>query len=520
MSAGNEIGDLLLDIGLITPEELASAHQEQAKSGERLTLVLERLGLVSYHQLKDSLELQFGVNFYSLSKTPPSRETADLLKLETKLKHRVIPISCAGTQYSIAMVNPDDLIALDSVRVELKSGHLKKVVCTADEFEYFMRDMYQVNKDGSAVKQAELEPEPEPEPAPAAPAATAAPKPAPVKVPAKNHLQSLFGDDDDDDDDLEMSSPPPAAPTPTPVSTPTPVTTPTPAPAPTPTPAPAPTVTAKAQDAPVEASPQNHGAARKPAASVTSNSLPALNPDILLSPMVSPAVAQRLLGEDNALTKDSASKQDESSKTTNGHSPNPVSKPATPPPGAPVAAAPEPSPFATAEHAPIELDIEEVVAGVASHLVESIETNQALNNNASRQLLEDVVESELGGMEETDIDKLKEQQNSSIMLLAHEIIGKATQKRCSDIHLEPESNGVILRYFLHGELLADCVLPGEIHGALVSSYKIIAGLDPNEIEKPQDKKITTKVEEDQVELRITTLPSDNGEMVAISMRFL
>ncbi|MBS2008584.1 MAG: hypothetical protein JST01_16170 [Cyanobacteria bacterium SZAS TMP-1] len=497
MSAGNEIGDLLLDIGLITPEELASAHQEQAKSGERLTLVLERLGLVSYHQLKDSLELQFGVNFYSLSKTPPSRETADLLKLETKLKHRVIPISCAGTQYSIAMVNPDDLIALDSVRVELKSGHLKKVVCTADEFEYFMRDMYQVNKDGSAVKQAE--PEPEPEPAPAAPAATAAPKPAPVKVPAKNHLQSLFGDDDDDDDDLEMSSPPSAAPTP----------------APAPTPTPAPTVTAKAQEAPVEASPQNHGTARKPAASVTSNSLPALNPDILLSPMVSPAVAQRLLGEDNALTKDSASKQDESSKTTNGHSPNPVSKPSTPPPDAP-----ELSPFATAEHTPIELDIEEVVAGVASHLVESIETNQALNNNASRQLLEDVVESELGGMEETDIDKLKEQQNSSIMLLAHEIIGKATQKRCSDIHLEPESNGVILRYFLHGELLADCVLPGEIHGALVSSYKIIAGLDPNEIERPQDKKITTKVEEDQVELRITTLPSDNGEMVAISMRFL
>ncbi len=124
------------------------------------------------------------------------------------------------------------------------------------------------------------------------------------------------------------------------------------------------------------------------------------------------------------------------------------------------------------------------------------------------------------GMEDTDINKLKEQQNSSIMLLAHEIIGKATQKRCSDIHLEPDASGVTLRYFLHGELLADCVLPGEIPQALVSSYKIIAGLDPNELQKPQDKKIVTRVEEDRVELRITTLPSDHGEMVAISMRFL
>ena len=55
MSAGNEIGDLLLDIGLITDEELASAHEEQAKTGERLTLVLERLGLITHHQLKDAL---------------------------------------------------------------------------------------------------------------------------------------------------------------------------------------------------------------------------------------------------------------------------------------------------------------------------------------------------------------------------------------------------------------------------------------------------------------------------------
>lgn len=180
-------------------------------------------------------------------------------------------------------------------------------------------------------------------------------------------------------------------------------------------------------------------------------------------------------------------------------------------------ATPDMAPLAAQEEMKVEISIEDVVAGVASEILESSESSQVLNNNA---LLEEVVESELGGLEETDINRLKEQQNSSIMLLAHEIIGKATQKRCSDIHLEPDANGVTLRYFLHGELLADCVLPGEIHGALVSSYKIIAGLNPDELEKPQDKKITTRVEEDHVELRVTTLPSKHGEMVAISMRFI
>jgi hypothetical protein len=650
MSAGNEIGDLLLDIGLITDEELASAHAEQTKTGERLTLVLERLGLITHHQLKDALELQFGVNFYSLSKSPPAKEIADLLSYETKNKYRVIPVTWAGTQFTIAMVNPDDLIALDAVRVELKSGHLKKVVCTADEFEFFMRDLYETP--------AEEAPTPATAASVAAPSAAEAAKPA-AKVAAKGHLKSLFGDDDDDSDDDEDDVPviplptvspaaaalsaklapslqdkdddfdddddtdipmptvkavrkfapvgeapdavlqaTPAVPAALPapvvpaalddeapilnINTPTvnvvsqvsaalkqdqpasngngavaeeapavaastaalppafgleaakafglddddedddsdiplptvqprkPAAAATPAPTPTPipvvapivSPAAAPVVSAHVLSTQPAVTPVTP---RKPAASVTAHTLPALNPDLLLSPMVSPAVAQKLLEEPKA--EDIINSLVDSNAEL--HTAEPVKV----------------TPFfqsdATAQSlASADYNIEDVVANVANNLVESIDTNVGYAPNASRQLLEEVVESELGGLEDNDINKLKEQQNSSIMLLAHEIIGKATQKRCSDIHLEPDASGVTLRYFLHGELLADCVLPGEIHQALVSSYKIIAGLNPNELRKPQDKKIVTDVEADRVELRITTLPSDHGEMVAISMRFL
>ena len=237
--------------------------------------------------------------------------------------------------------------------------------------------------------------------------------------------------------------------------------------------------------------------------------------------MVSPAVAQKLLEEPKA--DDIINSLVESNAELASR---PPASPAVPAAGNGASApAPKVTPFFQSESTGAELatpdyNIEAVVANVANNLVESIDTNVGYGSSASRQLLEEVVESELGGLEDTDINKLKEQQNSSIMLLAHEIIGKATQKRCSDIHLEPDANGVTLRYFLHGELLADCVLPGEIHQALVSSYKIIAGLNPNELQKPQDKKIVTDVEADRVELRITTLPSDHGEMVAISMRFL
>jgi len=448
---GNEIGDLLVDIGIITPEELATALDEQVRSGDRLTLILDRMGLVSYHQLKDSLELQFGVNFIALSKNIPSREIADLVSEEVKRKFKLIPVANNGTQFTVAMVNPDDLIALDTLRVQLRSGHLKKLVCTADEFEHCMQVLYEglviddqtltpaapaslpvAGQNGDATISAEV-------PALAVVETAAAeiievkaaePPKALTKVPAKKHLQSLFGDDDDDDDFDTVTK--------------------------------------------VEA----------PAAEVVEPAAATIAPEPTLPPEPI-SVAEPIA----------------------------VAEPPT------AVEEPKVVPLASdSKMAQAEIVMEAALANVTSHLIES--SQSALNASANRKLLEDVVESELGGSEEeTDIHRMKEAQNASVMLLAHEIIGKATQKRCSDIHLEPEGSGVALRYFLHGELLADCMLPLEIHAALVSSYKVIAGLDPQSIDKPQDKKFITRVEEDEVELRITTIPTDNGEMVAISMRF-
>ncbi|HNA74986.1 MAG TPA: hypothetical protein PKW73_16665, partial [Candidatus Obscuribacter sp.] len=201
--SGNEIGDLLLDIGLITPEELETAHQEQCRSGERLTMVLEKLGLVSNNQLKDALELQFGVNYVSLSKHPPAREIVELLPEEIRLKHKVLPIAHNGNQYTIAMVNPDDLIAIDALKIQLKSGQLKKLVCTADDFEFVSQLMSAPAREAEPQTIAVVSEKPVKAPAKSV---------SPSKVPARKHLTSLFQDDDEDDllEPLPTPAPPPA----------------------------------------------------------------------------------------------------------------------------------------------------------------------------------------------------------------------------------------------------------------------------------------------------------------------
>ena len=493
--SGNEIGDLLVDIGIITAEELASAMEEQSRSGDRLTLILDRLGLVTYHQLKDSLELQFGVNFISLSQNVPEREIADLVSMETKYKFKLIPVASSGTHFTVAMVNPDDLIALDTLRVELRSGHLKQLVCTADEFEFCMKQLYEVSTalPVEAPENAELSHATElghtvelshtastlseefTLPASVIAQADALEKKVSPRVPAKKHLQSLFGDDDDDDMDSPIA--PVAA-------------------------------TEQAKPLVIEVS-----AEASAIADVITASLVEPIPEVVVAPIPEPAslapvIAAPELAPEPVPIAESVAEVIAPPIVTEA-------KPAADPlqVSTDIAAATARDQVAQAENA-----MQTAVANVTSHLIES--SLGAMNASASRKLLEDVVESELGGSEEeTDINRMKEAQNASVMLLAHEIIGKATQKRCSDIHLEPDVSGVSLRYFLHGELLADCMLPLEIHGALVGSYKVIAGLNPQELVKPQDKKFTTRVEEDEVELRITTIPTDNGEMVAISMRF-
>ncbi|NJL72840.1 MAG: hypothetical protein HC888_15435 [Candidatus Competibacteraceae bacterium] len=126
----------------------------------------------------------------------------DLLPEEVRLKHKVLPIAQNGNQYTIAMVDPDDLIATDALKIQLKSGQLKKLVCTADDFEFVSQMM------SAPLKEAE----PLPAIADVEKAIKAKAKSAsPSKVPARKHLTALFHDDEEDDDLLEPL-PTPAAP--------------------------------------------------------------------------------------------------------------------------------------------------------------------------------------------------------------------------------------------------------------------------------------------------------------------
>jgi len=187
--SNNELGELLIDLGLLSPEQLSDAIVQQQNSGTRLTVVLSDMGLITERQLKDALELQYGVNFVNLSSAPPESEYVRLVPEEIERQYRFVPVSMQGNQFTVAMVDPDDLVAAEAIREHLSSANFKKLVCTADDFEHLMYTTYEAP--------AEASPELDNEGADENDFSSASPRASQTKL--KAHMRNLFESDSDDD---------------------------------------------------------------------------------------------------------------------------------------------------------------------------------------------------------------------------------------------------------------------------------------------------------------------------------
>ncbi|CAN5451810.1 hypothetical protein BH10CYA1_BH10CYA1_26680 [soil metagenome] len=153
-STRKAIGDLLVDNGQITPEELEQAEVERAKTGEPIGSVLSKLGFVTESSLKNALELQYGVNYVNLAKREPDHGLIALLPEALMRSLTVVPVSQEGERITLAMVDPSDSAAVDEVKMKLAPRQLKTVVCLEEEFFRFVDKAFGVG--GNSGNGAEL----------------------------------------------------------------------------------------------------------------------------------------------------------------------------------------------------------------------------------------------------------------------------------------------------------------------------------------------------------------------------
>ena len=136
-SISKELAELLVDNGLLSDADLEQVEQEKEKTGEPLRIILERLQLATEKQLKNTLELQYGVNYLALHTINPDLNVVDLLPSEVISDHGVVPIQLDGNRLTVAMINPDSGAAMKAIKASV-SMDIKPLVCFEDDFQIFL----------------------------------------------------------------------------------------------------------------------------------------------------------------------------------------------------------------------------------------------------------------------------------------------------------------------------------------------------------------------------------------------
>src|SRR5438093_1288110 len=141
------------------------------------------------------------------------------------------------------------------------------------------------------------------------------------------------------------------------------------------------------------------------------------------------------------------------------------------------------------------------------------------------QSLEDLQAEILSGMEVQSEEEEKDRpsatdltsaaEDAPIIRLANNILALAIKKGASDIHVEPQEKGVVVRLRIDGVLYIENVLSKKIQLPLASRFKILSRLDIAERRLPQDGRISIKIEDRSIDFRVSTVPAKFGEKIVM-----
>ena len=104
---------------------------------------------------------------------------------------------------------------------------------------------------------------------------------------------------------------------------------------------------------------------------------------------------------------------------------------------------------------------------------------------------------------------------ASVTRIVDDLLGEGIAARVSDIHIEPEERGIVVRHRVDGVLRPVRTMPRGIAPSLVSRFKILCGLDIADRLRPQDGRARVAVNGIAVDLRVSTLPASHGEKIVV-----
>jgi type IV pilus assembly protein PilB len=158
---------------------------------------------------------------------------------------------------------------------------------------------------------------------------------------------------------------------------------------------------------------------------------------------------------------------------------------------------------------------------VKPHAAEFSKIEHSISTRYTSSLAEEVTEalkevtpdkSQARTLEAQKTGLIREEKVSEI--ITH-ILDFAVRARASDVHIEPQEKSTRVRYRIDGILHEKLTIPKALHNALVSRVKILSGMKIDEKRVPQDGRFSFKGGDDEVDLRVSSLPSTWGEKIVM-----
>lgn len=159
----------------------------------------------------------------------------------------------------------------------------------------------------------------------------------------------------------------------------------------------------------------------------------------------------------------------------------------------------------------------DVIPLLASRVEIEIAIDRYYSSRFVEQMAEQLTKNAIAKEKVKEIESLSldEVKNELIVKLVDSIFSNAIKMRASDIHVEPFEEYIKFRYRVDGALQEVLRTPKESSAALVTRIKIMANLNIAEKRVPQDGRVITKVDGNEVDLRVSILPTVYGEKIVI-----
>lgn len=141
MRQKKRLGEMLVEAGLMTDKKLQQALVDQKRSKLKLGQYLIRNSIISEKQIMDLISQQLKIEKYSPDKYPIDLNMSGVIPADIAKKYQLVPLKKKGYLLSIAMIDPMDISALDTVEV-LTNSEVEPIICSEKEMGSLLSSLY------------------------------------------------------------------------------------------------------------------------------------------------------------------------------------------------------------------------------------------------------------------------------------------------------------------------------------------------------------------------------------------